>query len=297
MGLVADAGPEARVTYTGWSLKDSGSGNQVNALTGLAATFGMFQIAPNFLWQKPLVGPGRSVLPSGLGGPASRNINADPFVVRANRETVAGELMLVFDPTPATWMWAWDNDLREDAPFAASLDFVYRHQPTPVDATLFYAADGVQQYAFQSGVPAADVWEVSARVVSAPRSDLRLVAHGFAGNQQANGDSTRQPRRYGGDLRVSWRSVAVSAHAKFNDWGPYDYYRDFNLTFPLQLMGDVSYNLGPARWLWLKQTSVGLRATSRYLNGYSGGRYLPTRADPQAWGHEYELRTYLVVTM
>jgi hypothetical protein len=297
MGLVANAGPEARVTYTGWSLKDSGTGNQVNALTGLAATFGMFQIAPNFLWQKPLVGPGNSVLPSGLGGTASRNINADPFVVRANRETLAGELMLVFDPTPATWMWAWDNDLREDAPFAASLDLVYRHQPTAVDAALFYAADGVTQYAFQSGVPARDVWEVSARVVSAPRSDLRLVAHGFAGNQQASGESPRQPRRYGGDLRVTWRSLAVSGFAKFNDWGPYDYYRDFNFTFPLQLMGDVSYNLGPARWLWLKQTSIGVRATSRYLNGYSGSRYVQTRADPQAWGHEYELRTYLVVTM
>ncbi len=297
MGLVANAGPTARVTYTGWSLKDSGSGNQVNALTGLAATFGMFQIAPNFLWQKPLVGPGTSVIPFGLGGAASRNINADPFVVRGNRETIAGELMLVFDPTPATWMWAWDNDLREDAPFAASLDFVFRHQPTAVDATLFYAADGITQYAFQRGVPAADVWEVSARVVSAPRSDLRLVAHAFAGNQQANGESVRQPRRYGGDLRVTWRSVALAAHAKFNDWGPYDYYRDFNQTFPLQLMGDVSYNLGPARWLWLKQTSVGLRATSRYLNGYSGDRYLQTRADPQAWGHEYELRTYLLVTL
>jgi beta-galactosidase len=297
MGLVANAGPDARVTYTGWSLKDSGSGNQVNALTGLAATFGMFQVGPNFLWQKPLVGPGNSVLPFGLGGTASRNINADPFVVRANRETIAGELMLVFDPTPATWMWAWDNDLREDAPIAASLDFVYRHQPTAVDAALFYAADGVTQYAFQSGVPAKDVWELSARVVSAPRPGLRLVAHGFAGNQQSNGMSDRQPRRYGGDLRVTWRSVAVAAHAKFNDWGPYDFYRDFNQTFPLQLMGDVSYTLGPARWLWLKQTSIGVRGTSRYLNGYSGDRYLQTRADPTAWGHEYELRTYLLVTM
>jgi beta-galactosidase len=297
MGLVADAAPEQRITYTGWMLKDSGSGNQVNALTGLAATFGMFQIAPNFLWQKPLVGPGTSILPFAGGGTASRNIVNDPFSVRSNRETMAGELMLVFDPTPASWVWAWDNDLREDAPFAASLDFSYRHMPTTLDAGFYVSADGQHTYAFPSGVPAANVWEVSARVAGAPRSDLRLVLHGWAGNPQANGDDARQPHRYGGDFRVTWRSWAMSGYAKFNDYGPYDYYRDFNLTFPLQVMGDLSYNLGPARWLWLQQTRIGMRAASSYLNAYSGSRYVQTRSDPQAWGHEYEIRTYLVVTM
>jgi hypothetical protein len=297
MGLVADAGPDARITYTGWTLKDSGSGNQVNALTGLAATFGMFQVAPNFLWQKPLVGPGLSSMPFANGGPASRNIVNDPFAVRANRETLGGELMLVFDPTPSTWMFAWDNDLREDALLAGSLDVSFRHQPTTVDATFYTSSDGLNHYAFPAGVPAADVWEVSARVVSALRPDLRLVGHAFAGNPQANGVDGRQPHRYGGDLRVTWRNLAGSAFAKFNDWGPYDYYRDFNLTMPVQLMGDLSYTLGPARWLWQQQTSIGVRGTSRYLNGYSGSRYVPSAADPQAWGHEYELRTYLVVTM
>jgi hypothetical protein len=297
MGLVADAAPDPRVTFTGWTLKDSGSGNQVNALTGFAFDVGPFQLGPNFLWQRPLVGPGRSVLAFAGGGAASRNIEADPFAVRSNRETVAGELMVVFDPTPATWMWAWDNDLREDAPFAASLDLAYRHQPTAVDATFYFGADGVTRSAFPTGVPARDIWELSARVVSAPRPDLRLVLHGFGGNPQANGDSPRQPRRYGGDFRVTWRSLAVSGQAKFNDWGPYDYYRDFNLTFPLQLMGDVSYGLGPARWLWQQQTRVGVRGTTRSLNGYSGARYVQDRSDPTAWGREYELRTYLVVTL
>ena len=103
--------------------------------------------------------------------------------------------------------------------------------------------------------------------------------------------------RYGGDVRAAYRQWVLTGFAKFNDWGPYDYYRDFNLTFPLQLMGDVSYNLGPARWLWLQQTRIGIRGTSRYLNAYSGSRYVQSSSDPQAWGHEYELRTYLVVTM
>jgi hypothetical protein len=296
MGLVAEAGPDARVTFTGWSLKDSGSGNQVNALTGLAYNLGPFQLAPNFLWQRPLVGPGQSLFPSG-GAAVARNIQVDPFVVRSNRETVAGELMLVFDPTPGTWLWAWDNDLREDALVAASLDVVLRHQPTTTDASIFFDKTGTIQYGFPAGSQAADSWEVNARVVSTPSPGLRLVGHAFGGNTQARGPDPRQPHRYGADVRVTWRQVALSAFAKFNDWGPYDYHKDFNQTFPVQLMGDLSYNLGPARWLWLQQTRLGLRASSRYLNGYSGDRYVLDPASPRAWGHEYEIRTYVVVTM
>ncbi len=48
--------------------------------------------------------------------------------------------------------------------------------------------------------------------------------------------------------------------AKFNDCGPYDYHRDFNLTFPVQLMGDLSYTLGKPRWFGLPQTRFGVRA-------------------------------------
>jgi len=297
MGLVAEGGPDPRITYTGWTLKDSGSGNQVNALAGFAVNLGSIQIGPNFLWQKPIVGPGPSIasLPD-LG--RSRNIRDDPFIVRANRETVAAELMLVYDPTPATWMWAWDNDLREDARFAASLDVAFRHQPTEIDSTFWYSATG-QIFAWDRGVPAADVWEVNARVVMAPRSDLRVVAHVYGGNPQANGQDDRQPNRYGGDVKLSWRELAFQGFAKFNDWGPYDYYRDFNSTLPLQLMGDLSYNMGSAQkqWLWLEQTRIGVQAKSRWLNGYSGARYLADPTDRTAWGHEYELRTYLIVSM
>ena len=35
MGLVADGGPTSVQTFTGWYLKDSGIGNQWNAITGV----------------------------------------------------------------------------------------------------------------------------------------------------------------------------------------------------------------------------------------------------------------------
>ncbi len=292
MGLVADAGPTGTTTFTGWTLKDSGSGNQVNALTGLAVNLGPFQLGPNALWQKPLVGPGPSINPN----QPLRNALDDEFVVRANREMLAGELMLAFDPTPATWLWTWDNDLREDAPFAGSVDFVFRHMPTSQDAALYIGADGKTPAAFTGATPARDLWETNARFVSRLRGDLRLVGHAFVGEGEPNGDSPRVVHRYGGDLRVAWSSIAVVAYAKFNDWGPYDYYRDFNSTYPLQLMADVSHTLGTPRWLGLHQAKVGVRGTYRFLNGYSPSFDYPSNS-PATWGKQYEVRTYLVLAL
>ena len=44
MGLVADGGPTAVVTFTNWTLKDAGTGNQTNAMSGLLYNLGTFQV-------------------------------------------------------------------------------------------------------------------------------------------------------------------------------------------------------------------------------------------------------------
>ena len=284
-GLVANGGPTQAITYTGWSLLDSGSGNQVNALTGVAVNAGLFQIAPNLLWQKPLIGP----VPATAG--RARNVLADPFVVRANREELAAELLITFDPTPGSWLWAWDNDLREDAPFAVSLDLTYRHFPTTQDAGIAILADGSLS-PFPGAPPPHDLVEARARVTGSPLPGVRLVGHLWTGNAESTGVDPRLLTRFGADARVTFLNLAVAGFVKVNDWGPYDYHRDFNLTFPLQVMGDIAYTLGPPRWLGLAQTRLGLRATLRYLDRYSP-RFLADTADPTAPGREYELRTYL----
>ena len=43
MGLVANGGADNTKTFTGWRLKDSGSGNQMNVLTGLTRLFSGFE--------------------------------------------------------------------------------------------------------------------------------------------------------------------------------------------------------------------------------------------------------------
>ncbi len=305
MGLVAEGGPTSVITYTGWSLKDAGSGNQTNFMTGVAVNLGKFQVGPNFLWQKPIVGPIPAVFDSKLQG---RNVQVldDPFSVRANREMVGAEMMIVYDPTPATWTWAWDNDVREDAPLAASLDLVYRHLPTTQDAGTGILANGTP-FAFRTAGPPRDLLEARLRLVSRIAGDRRLVATLFDGQGEPNGDSPRLVHRYGADARLSWGSMALAASAKWNDWGPYDYHRDFNLTFPVQLMGDLSHTLGMPRWFGVPQTRVGVRGTYRTLDRYSP-RFCPTSSRDEsgvlncnitaiAPAHEWEVRTYLSLSM
>lgn len=300
-GIVADGGYDQTQTFTGWRLKDNGSGNQVQVLSGFTWTAGNLQIAPNFMWQRPIVGP----VPASAPAPARpRNVLADPFAVRRNRETTAGEILFTWDPTPATWMYTWDNDVQEDAEFAVSAGAVFRRHHTTADASIGILADGRTPFAFPGATPARDLWEVHARIVSKRANGPGLILNTWYGTGEPNGSDERLITRSGADLRVIQGSVRLWAFAKFNDWGPFDYHRDFNLTFPQQWMADLSYTLGPASWFDLPGTRIGLRGTWRSLDQYSP-RYCPgftqgasgqAVCDPLApgpRGSEWEIRTYL----
>ena len=305
-GLAAQGGVDQTLTFTGWRLKDSGSGNQMNVLTGFAYILGDLQIAPNFLWQKPLEGPIPNTVPA-PGRP--RNILTDPFVVRSNREQVAGEILFTYDPTPGTWMYDWDSDRTEDAGLALSLGFVYRHLPTTMDAAIGILPDGRTTFAFPGSPPAKDLWEVHARVVSKLTNDYGFIANIYGGDAQANGSDERTISRFGMDLRMIYKNVQLNSFVRVNDWGPYDYHRDFNLTFPLQLMADVSTSLGSPDWFDLPNTRIGIRGKYRNLDKYSP-RYSPTQIvddsgamvpDPNAIGfdngNEWEIMTYVLINI
>ncbi len=300
-GLVADAGSDPTVTFTGWSLKEAGRGNHYGATTGLALNLGSVQVAPNFLYQKPLIGPNPGLegdYDPDTGwyrpGVGLRNIRDDAFAVLENREATAFELLLVYDPTPGTWMWYWDNDVREDAPFAASLDAVYRIQPTSRDASLAFSEEG-WLFAFPGAPPAQDVWEIRSRVIVNPRGDLRIVSQLYGGQAQGNGDDPRLVTRGGGSARLWYQRLAVEGALKLWDWGPYDYHRDFNLTYPVQVEGDISLGMMRPR-LYLPYGRLGLAMKWRALDERSEG-YRMDPLDPSAWGSELELGTYLHVSL
>ena len=304
MGLIADGGPTSVQTFAGWTLRDTGLNNQYNIISGFTWMMGNLQIAPNFLYQAPIIGP----MPTGAPAPArKRNVIDDPFAVRANRETVGGELLLTWDPTPATWMYQWDNDMREDANFAASVGYVFRHLPTTQDAAIGILGDGRTTFAFPGATPARDLWEIRGRFVAKTGANSRAIVNVFRGTAEPNGDSQRLVSRSGADVRYIQGQFKFVGAAKFNDFGPYDYHRDFNLTFPKQYMMDFSWVFGKPQWWDVPETRFGVRNTWRTLDRYSP-RYCPIQApngvgdlvcDPLAPGfadgREWEIRTYLTV--
>jgi hypothetical protein len=306
MGLVAQGGADYTRTFTGWRLKDSGSGNQYNFLSGVNLIFGDLQVAPNFMWQRPIVGP----MPNDVAAPGRpRNILEDPFVVRSNRETIAGEILFTYDPTPQTWMYDWESDRSEDAEFALSAGFVYRHHPTTMDAAIGILPDGRTTFAFPGSPPAKDLWEVHARMVSKLTPNFGWIANIYGGEAQANGSDPRSINRIGMDLRMIYKKMRLNSFVRINDWGPYDYHRDFNLTYPLQLMADISTTLGKPDWFELPDTRIGIRGTFRTLDQFSP-RYSPTQTidasgeivpDPTAIGfdngNEWEIRTYVLINI
>ena len=302
-GLVANGGADQTQTFTGWKLKDTGSGNQTNFLTGFAYNVGKFQIAPNFLWQKPIV----DAMPNDVQAPGRlRNIFDDPFAVRGNRETTAGEMLLTYDPTPGTWFYEWDNDSAENAKFAMNLGFVFRHHPTAQDAAIGFLSNRTL-FAFPNSAPAQDLWEAHTRIVSKVSPELGLITNLYAGNGQANGSDDRLITRIGGDIRLLYKKVKLVHSFKIDDWGPFDYHRDFNLTYPVQLMLDISTSVGKPGWFILPDTRMGIRGTWRSLDQFSP-RYSPNEAlefanapiiSPVGFenGNEWEIRTYVHINI
>ncbi|MGC6507598.1 MAG: hypothetical protein ACON4U_04235 [Myxococcota bacterium] len=291
-GLVADGGPEQDQRFTGWTLRNSGRGNHWHTASGFALNVKSVQIAPNVLVQKPLVGP-LDPTQAKLDGvhyqPAiqPRNIFDDPFLVLDNREMVGAEILLVYDPTPATWMWYWDNDIKEDAPFSASLDVSYQKFTTTTDANIGFNEYGV--FVFPSAPPPADIWTATSRIILTNEGGSRMIANLYGGNAQSTGSDSRMIQRYGGQLRMWHKKAYADLQVKVNDWGPFDYHRAFNLTFPLQLIGDFSYAMRKPRFGEFFPR-IGTYAKYRSLDKYSEP-LIPLTITEQ--GFEYEVGTYV----
>jgi len=218
----------------------------------------------------------------------------DPFQVLGNRETIGGELLLVWDPTPGTWFWYWDNPQREDARLAWSLDFVYRHQPTSRDASLAFSETG-SIIQFDTAPPAQDEWNLDAKIIANPGGDLRIISGTSIGENQSTGSDPRLVRHYGASADFWWGTQAAKTSIKIDDWGPYDYHRVFNLTFPLQVELDYSLGVSAPTLEWAA-TRLGVQGKFRTRDEYSpGSELLDLPVDDL--DYEWEVGTYLIFGM
>ncbi len=244
-GLVANAGNPLREFDT--TMPYSALGNKIVYEGGFLLPVGNFWLLPRFLYRQNLIGPNPSIEPYTNGtnfypGLSPRNSDSDPFAVLDNREATSGEFFLTYDPTPASYFYAWDSDYREDAGLAFSIGGNYTRYDTDTDAYLFYYQQGKTNVPFSGGLPKANVWLAKGRFIMNPSRNLKIITNIEAGKQQSTGNPERKsPQYYSLDTKfVINKKHIISAYAKKNAWGPYDWYRQFNITFPYQFMFDYS---------------------------------------------------------
>ena len=270
-GLVANGG-EALVEF-GTRLPYSEYGNKRELEGGLQMVFGNgghHMVYPRFLYRdnlvdaNPLVAP--SLNPDGTLNPGvqPRNTDDDPFAILDNREAKSAEIIYTYDPTGATGFYDWDNDRREDAKFAFNVGALYTEFGAATDSYLFFFEPTSENAAFGEGLPDQEVWQVWSRMVFNPNPRARVITRLLAGHQQADGNPAGGTNTFyeaEGKL-VFNRKHILEGYVKKDAWGLYDFYEQFNLTFPWQYKLDYSYLLDE-KADEKKSSKVGLRALFR----------------------------------
>jgi len=276
-GLVADGGDQLR----DFGMRDptalpySGAGNKEEYEAGMRMNFGNLMIIPRVLYRDNLVDANPFIPPSGGGGIlfpgiSPRDTDNDPFAVLGNREARSAEVFLTWDPTGAPPFYDWDNDWREDAGFAFNLGANFTEFPTATDAHLFYYQEGGTNASFGAGLPAEDIWTVSSRMVMNPSQKAKYIVDLVRGFKQSSGNPAGGTRDF---FELHGKAVlggkhTISGYFKKDAWGPYDFHRQFNVTFPEQYQIDYSMRLGNSGAIGsvideTTATQVGIRALYR----------------------------------
>jgi beta-galactosidase len=231
-GRVASANPF--MSRNGSQLTDLGTGNKQEVRFGADVALGYLTVSPTFLWRRPLSFP----LPIASFGP--RSPLTDVFTVWDNREAVQTEIMLGWDPKGDTFFHDWNADEREHADIAASLSFLLNSYLGSTDANNFFLADGTPA-SFSSGLPAVEnTWSLNFKMISNPFPDFRAVVNFRTGLGQSTGEVTDLINYYAGSAQVRYKNWIFFGSLSKDDWGPADWYRNFNITYPWQWTVDIA---------------------------------------------------------
>ena len=276
-GLVADGGDPLK-TYGVQDpsrLPYSGLGNKNEYEAGMRVFFGDWLVYPRVMYRDNLVHANPFLEPEisdGILSPglSPRNRDDDPFAVLDNREARSAEVFFTYDPTGATPFYDWDNDWREDAKFALNFGGNYTEFPTPTDSYLFFFDEGGFNAPFGQGLPTEDIWTLSSRMVFNPTQDARYIVRLVRGYNQSSGNPDGGTRKFSeihGKAVLGGKHL-ISGFFMKDAWAPYDFYRQFNITYPEQYSIDYAYLLNGTGGLRSqvdeeRATRVGIRAIFR----------------------------------
>lgn len=279
-GLVAET--NAAAVRGSFFTADSGAGNRFEVQVGTDFGIGDFTF-------KPVV---RARVP--LDGPVGRNLlTGSPFIVDLrNRQSIEVEAVLTYDSEGGTWFHEWNSDDIEGAKFAASVSGLYQYYAGMTDNIPYKSNtkdtrtrnDGstVTDYIWFDGgaLPEqGNLWQVGARAVFNPIADLRIIAKVNAGQLGATTGAYKTTTGVpeivtfvDAGLSVRYSHLIASADFSFNKWGPENWWRNFNYTFPLQYTVDVAYGFGKPSFLD-SANRVGVRVKGRNFGKYSSDAY------------------------
>ncbi len=251
-GLVADGGEPLR--EWGTELPYSELGNKRVIEGGIRFGGSHYTIYPRLFYRDNIVESNPIIEPVTTGtnlspGIDPRNRDDDPFAVLDNREAAAAEIIFTYDPTPATYFYDWDVDMKEDAPFAFNLGLTGTSYKEDADSELFFFEEGGTNAPFGAGLEEEDVWLLKSKMIFNPRRGLKLIGNVYTGKKQTSGKPGEDAIEFfslDGKVIVD-KTHIYSGYIKVDDFGPYDFYEQFNLVYPLQLKFEYARLLDPLR--------------------------------------------------
>lgn len=286
-GLVADT--NAQMVRGSFYTADSGAGNRFEVQAGADFIYGDWTFKPVFRARVPLQKPAGRTLTSG-----------SPFTVNlGNRQAVEVEAVLTFDPEGATWFHEWNSSDIEGAPFAFSVTGLYQLFAGKTDSIPFKADtkttvkrnDGtsVTDYVWYEGgaLPIQNnLWQGGFRIVTNPIPNLRAIANFTIGHMGAttgaykDAGNTEFVNFIDANLAIRYKHWMLTGGVALNKWGAESWWRDFNITFPLQYSIDLAYGFEVPQFAE-PTNRIGIKVQGANFASYSSDAYnaLPKGAD------------------
>ena len=280
-GLVAETNPAA--VRGSFFTADSGAGNRFEVQAGVDASYGDFVFKPVVRARVPLQGPkDRSLL------------QGSPFIVGlGNRQAIEVEAVLTYDPEGATWFHEWNGDDIEGAKFAFSLTGMYTlyagktdnipyKSNTPVEKETPTGIKVTDKVWFDQGTALPEqknLWQVGTRIVTNPIPNLRVIVTadgGYLGATTGAYIAAKTPEYIyfaNAGLAARYNHWIGSTNWSFNAWGPEGWWRNFNMTFPLQFTFDLAYGFGDQPSFLDATNRIGLKVNGRKFGKYSDDPY------------------------
>ncbi len=239
-GLVADSSAfkEDRESELPWSAL----GNKQVIEAGLRYIDTPHMYFPRIFYRENLVDANPTIAPVTVGpnlspGIDPRNREEDPFAVLDNRQVAAVEFVYTYDPSPGSWFYDWDVDMKETSRWAFNLSLTGKSYKENADSELFFFDDGGVNAPFGAGLEAEDVWLLKSKIIHNPRPGLRNIYNVYLGTKQTSGLPGQETLEFfsiDGKMIINNKHI-FAGHIKIDDFGPEDFYEQFNLVYPLQL--------------------------------------------------------------